>query len=143
MPSVVCTTCGHEFRPRGPARCPRCCTPLDTAPEAPPAPPAEAWYYQVVGQEVGPVAFPELQQLARDGRINPDTLVRRATGSRWLLAERVAGLWDVPPDRKEWYFTHDGKRLGPVSYPALRKLILAGQLSAADLLWQKGWPKSV
>jgi hypothetical protein len=107
------------------------------------SPPSDGWFYQVIGQEIGPVAFTELQQLARDGKISPETLVRRAEGSRWLLAERVSGLFDFTEDRAEWFFTHEGKRLGPVTYPLLRKLIIARQLSSSDLLWQSGWPKAV
>jgi len=96
-----------------------------------------------MGQELGPVPFPDLQQLARDGKISPETLVRRASGARWLLAERVSGLCAVAEGRAEWYFTQQGKKRGPVAYPMLRKLIVAGQLSSADLLWQDGWPKAI
>jgi predicted Zn finger-like uncharacterized protein len=125
------------------ARCPRCCTPVSLAPEPQEAPKADGWYYQVIGQEVGPVPFPDLQCLAQDGKISPETPVRRASGSRWLLAERVAGLFEQSDGRREWYFTHNGKKVGPITYAMLRKLILAGQLAPADLLWQRGWPKAV
>jgi predicted Zn finger-like uncharacterized protein len=143
--AVTCTTCGNKFQAakHGPARCPRCCTPVTLERASTPAPQGDDWYYQVIGQEIGPVAFLDLQRLARDGRISPDTLVRRASSARWLLAERVTGVFDAVEERTEWYFTHHGKRLGPVSYPSLRKLILAGQLTAADLLWQTGWPTGV
>jgi len=145
MPVIVCTTCGNTFKApdEGMARCPHCCMPVDLAPEPAKAPPGDGWYYQVMGQEVGPVPFPDLRQLARDGKIGPETLVRRAQSSRWLLAERVSGLCDPGEGRAEWYFTLQGKILGPVVYPMLRKLIVAGQLSAADVLWQHGWPKAV
>ena len=145
MSVVVCTTCGIKFqvRARGPARCPQCCTPVTLAPEPPPPQEAEGWYYQVMGQAIGPVPFADLRQLARDGKISPETLVRRAENTRWLLAERVSGVCDVAENRAEWYFTHDDKKRGPVSYPMLRKLIVAGQLAASDLLWQNGWPKAI
>lgn len=145
MPVIVCTTCGSKFQAlrQGLARCPRCFTPVNPATEVHGAVPGDGWLYQVMGQEIGPVSFTELQQLARDGKISPETQVRRAQGSRWLLAERVSGLFDFSEDQAEWFFTHEGKRLGPVSYPMLRKLIIARQLCSSDLLWQGGWPRAV
>ena len=38
----------------------------------------------------------------------------------------------------EWYYGHDGQRLGPVSLEQLRHLIAADQLHAEDLVWRKG-----
>ena len=145
MPVIICTTCGNKFQAthQDLPRCPRCCTPVSQADENPDVPPSDGWFYQVMAQEIGPVLFTDLQKLARDGKISPETLVRRAQSSRWLLAERVSGLFDFAEGRAEWFFTHEGKRLGPVSYPMLRKLIVARQLSSGDLLWQSGWPKAV
>jgi hypothetical protein len=143
--TVVCTTCGNRFQPaeQGVARCPLCCTPV-SPPLDPLEPPAgDLWHYRVVGEDVGPVSFLELQRLAREGRLGPEVPVRRAAGTRWLLAEQVSGLFDLPAERAEWYFSHGGQRVGPVSYPVLRKLILAGQLAEQDLLWQDGWPRAV
>jgi hypothetical protein len=143
--AIVCTTCGSTFKPpdRGPARCPHCFTPADTGAALPEVLPADGWYYQVMGHEVGPVPFLELQQLARDGRISPETPVRRASGTRWLLAERVSGLAAVPEDRAEWYFTEGDVQRGPISYATLRKLIRAGQLGPDDHLWQASWPAPI
>jgi hypothetical protein len=145
MPAVVCTTCGKKFRAsrESIAHCPSCFTPVGPPTELHGVPQGDGWLYQVMGQEIGPVSFTELQQLARDGKISPETQVRRAQGTRWLLAERVSGLFDFSEGRAEWFFTHEGKRLGPVSYAMLRKLIVARQLASSDLLWQSGWPKAV
>jgi predicted RNA-binding Zn-ribbon protein involved in translation (DUF1610 family) len=145
MPVVVCTTCGSKFKApgQGMARCPRCCTPVNLATEPTKAPASDGWFYQVMGQEIGPVPFTELRELARDGKISPETQVRRAQGRRWLLAERVSGLCAPAESQTEWYFTQQGKKRGPLAYPMLRKLIVAGQLSSDDLLWQDGWPKAI
>ena len=126
MPAIVCTTCGKKFHApqEGMACCPRCFTPAGLPTDTRQQPRSEEWFYQVMGEAVGPVPFADLAQLARDGKISPETQVRRAEGSRWMLAERVSGLFDPPLDQEQWFFTHDGKKLGPVAYPMLRKLIV-------------------
>lgn len=52
------------------------------------------WYYQIMGEVVGPLNATELQEHARQGRITPDTFIRRATDGQWVSAERVKGLFD-------------------------------------------------
>ena len=56
---------------------------------------ASEWFYQVMGNQVGPVSSVELRNLAQRGAISRDTLVRKAPGSAWVLAERVQGLFSV------------------------------------------------
>lgn len=57
---------------------------------------ASEWFYQVMGNPVGPVSSAELRNLAQHGAISRDTLVRKAPGSAWVLAERVQGLFAPP-----------------------------------------------
>jgi TM2 domain-containing membrane protein YozV len=38
----------------------------------------------------------------------------------------------------EWYYSHDGQRLGPVSSEQLKELALAGKLGPDDLVWKDG-----
>src|SRR4051812_42615913 len=104
MAHVVCTTCGEEFKPRagGPVRCPHCCTLLGDPVEPPAEALSDAWYYQVLGQQIGPMTFLDLQQQVRDGKVTPETLVRRAPKGRWLSAEQVTGLCNLADDRAEW-----------------------------------------
>jgi hypothetical protein len=54
---------------------------------------ASEWFYQVMGNQIGPVSSAELRNLAQQGAISRDTLVRKAPGSAWVLAERVQGLF--------------------------------------------------
>jgi uncharacterized protein (AIM24 family) len=54
---------------------------------------AAEWYIRVMGTEFGPISAPELVQQAADGKISPDTEVRKGDGS-WIPASRVAGLFD-------------------------------------------------
>ncbi len=52
---------------------------------------ATNWYYKVMGVEDGPVSSEELLALARAGRIQADTLLRKVGTDEWALAERVKG----------------------------------------------------
>ena len=54
---------------------------------------AAEWYFRVMGAEFGPVSATELVEQAADGKIRPDTEVRKGEGA-WIPASRVAGLFD-------------------------------------------------
>ncbi|AGA28188.1 AIM24 family protein [Singulisphaera acidiphila] len=54
---------------------------------------AAEWYFRVMGTEFGPVSTQELVQQAGDGKIGPDTEVRKGNGA-WVPASRIAGLFD-------------------------------------------------
>ncbi len=54
---------------------------------------AAEWYFRVQGAEFGPISPAELIQQAADGKIGPDTEVRKGDGT-WVLASKVAGLFD-------------------------------------------------
>jgi hypothetical protein len=56
---------------------------------------ASGWFYQAMGKQIGPISGAQLRDLAQRGAISPDTLVRKAPGSNWVLAERVRGLFSV------------------------------------------------
>ena len=54
--------------------------------------PAE-WYFRVMGTEFGPLSPKDLVEQAADGKIRPDTEVRKGEGA-WVPASRVAGLFN-------------------------------------------------
>jgi GYF domain 2 len=54
---------------------------------------AAEWHFRIMGTEFGPVSPSELVEQAADGKIGPDTEVRRGDGA-WVPASRVAGLFD-------------------------------------------------
>jgi hypothetical protein len=63
---------------------------------------AAEWYYQIMGQQLGPILSAELRRLADTGTVTPDTLVRKGADGRWVCAEKVQGLFqrsDSPPMR--------------------------------------------
>jgi len=65
---------------------------------------ASQWFYQVMGNDVGPVSGAELKDLAQRGVISGETLVRKAPDGTWVLAERLQGLLptsNVTPSRSE------------------------------------------
>ena len=57
---------------------------------------ASEWFYQVMGDEVGPISIAELRDLAKRGVISSDTLVKEAPDGGWILAERMQGLFPEP-----------------------------------------------
>lgn len=57
---------------------------------------ANDWYYKLMGEEIGPLTSTELRQHALDGRVTPDTHIRRGESDRWVGADSVKGLFDKP-----------------------------------------------
>lgn len=58
---------------------------------------SEKWYYQIMGEVVGPLSADEVRAHAQNGLITPDTLVRKGAEGRWVTAHRVKGLFDRKP----------------------------------------------
>ena len=50
------------------------------------------WYYQTMGEEIGPISPAELREAAESGVIQSDTLIRKGDEGGWVFAERVTGL---------------------------------------------------
>ena len=68
---------------------------------------ASRWFYRVFDQEMGPVGFPDLVEMARTGTLTGDDRVRRELSEAWTPAREVIGLFraaqaplaeDRPPD---------------------------------------------
>jgi len=51
------------------------------------------WYRKGPESELGPLSFPELVRMIRDGALREDDLVRRAEQSKWQRASDVIGLF--------------------------------------------------
>jgi uncharacterized protein (AIM24 family) len=54
---------------------------------------AAEWYFRVMGTEFGPLSPTDLVERAADGKIRPETEVRKGEGA-WVPASKVAGLFD-------------------------------------------------
>ncbi len=53
---------------------------------------ASQWFCKVLGQEIGPVGFPDLVEMVRAGTLKEDDPVRREAATEWTLAGEVVGL---------------------------------------------------
>ena len=56
------------------------------------------WYFQVMGQELGPLSVGELKAKVTNGQIQPDTLVRKTAEGKWIFAGKVKGLFAIPEE---------------------------------------------
>ena len=59
---------------------------------------ANTWYYEIMGDEVGPVSSAELKKLAAGNVIDHDTIVRPASGTTRVPAYRLKGLFPASTD---------------------------------------------
>jgi hypothetical protein len=57
----------------------------------------QAWYYMVDGEQVGPIAAEDLQQLAMNGTIHAESELWTEGLDQWIPATNVEGLLPVEP----------------------------------------------
>ena len=57
---------------------------------------ASQWFYNVMGEQAGPISSHELKLLAERGTIARDTLVRKGFDGTWVPAQRMQGLFAPP-----------------------------------------------
>ena len=60
---------------------------------------AAEWYYQIMGQQLGPISPTELRALASTGAVTPETIVKKGVDGVWLRAERVQGFFEWSDSR--------------------------------------------
>ena len=66
---------------------------------------ASQWFYQVMGEQVGPISSAELRNLAQRRTISIETPIANTAKGPWLPAERVKGSlcrteWKCAPTRR-------------------------------------------
>lgn len=114
--------------------------------------PQPEWYCRVLGQELGPMLFDELESMAKSGALNADDEVRHGA-EPWARADRTRGLKFSKPvtvaatshdrsatyvpfgddaKRKEWYYEILGQEMGPISFQEMLKAVGAGTLAFED-----------
>lgn len=54
---------------------------------------ATEWYYQVMGETLGPLSSAQLREKTLSGEIIPDTWVRKGAQGKWVAADHVKGLF--------------------------------------------------
>jgi hypothetical protein len=115
--------------------------------------PQPEWYCRVLGQELGPMTFDELEAMAKSGALNADDEVRHAS-EEWARADRTRGLkfakvvavtaasqhdrtstyipFGEDAKRKEWYYEILGQEMGPISFTEMLKAVSTGTLAFED-----------
>lgn len=68
------------------------------------------WYYQFMGEEIGPLAEAQMLEAVAKGIINADTCVRRGTTGRWWLASDVKGLLEKAKELAELQARQEERR---------------------------------
>ncbi len=58
------------------------------------------WYYRASGKEIGPLKSSELVTHIRQGRVTPDTMIRKQD-SQWVAAREVGGLFEAADKRSQ------------------------------------------
>ena len=59
------------------------------------------WYVFDDGKQYGPIAGRKLKEWAAEGRITPQSKVRKGENGQWASASRVKGLFPVMPKPEE------------------------------------------
>lgn len=55
------------------------------------------WYCQILGQELGPFEFDDLNEMVLDGELSPTDLVRVGPQGKWEPASTIVGLFEAAP----------------------------------------------
>lgn len=108
------------------------------------------WYYQLFGEEFGPVTLEDLEELVTSETLSPTDLVRQGTSGGWKAVSSIArgnsGLEsptvatatfesDSAVRETGWFYESLGCTLGPISFEELVQLAESGELGADDDVW--------
>lgn len=114
--------------------------------------PQAEWYCRVLGQELGPMTFDELEEMVTAGSLHADDEVRHGDDD-WMRADRTRGLkfsktatlnmvahdrsatyvpFGDDAKRKEWYYEILGQEMGPISFTEMLKAVGSGTLTFED-----------
>jgi hypothetical protein len=105
---------------------------------------ASDWYIKINNAEHGPLTSDRLKQLAQQGKVTPDTSVKKGQAGTWHRANDVHGLFAAPgsqstpatatpqgsPVETQWYLFTGEKQFGPVPLATLRQWATDGRVTA-------------
>ena len=116
--------------------------------------PKPEWYCRMLGQELGPMTFDELQAMAKSRSLNTDDEVRHGTAEPWANADRIRGLkfpkaaavteatahdrnstlapFGEAALKREWYYEILAQSMGPISFKSMAKAVADGSLKFED-----------
>ncbi|MEI8372682.1 MAG: DUF4339 domain-containing protein, partial [Planctomycetota bacterium] len=72
------------------------------------------WFVKTQAGQAGPFSSQQLKQLVVDGKVKPETGVRRETDEKWFLAKQFKGMFDQPSAPPQ---VAAAKKLPPVKTP--------------------------
>ncbi len=119
---------------------------------------SDTWYYVRDKKKLGPIAWDQLQQLARTGQLAPADMVLKNGSTKWQAARDVSGLvpatpvtatpvpaTPVPtkpqPAADQWFYVQAKKKYGPVTFQQLKELAGSGKLLVNDMVLKAGQSK--
>ncbi len=117
------------------------------------------WYLAVQGNRIGPLPDDQLQDLVKEGKLEPETLVWRKGLGAWQPAREVpemqallgasaaatagaaapgASSDSASPVSTGWFVAEGGTKLGPLAYDRLESLAREGRIELDTFVWRKG-----
>lgn len=108
------------------------------------------WYYQLFGEEFGPVTLEDLEDLVASETLAPTDLVRQGTSGGWKAVSsitRASSGGETPPTatvtiesdsvtpETGWYYESLGCTLGPITFDELAQHAESGELGPDDDVW--------
>ena len=115
--------------------------------------PQPEWYCRVLGQELGPMTFDELQAMAKSNSLQADDEVRHGATEPWQNADRTRGLkfskeevdstashdrtstlvpFGEAATKREWFYEILGQQMGPISFQTMAQAVAEGTLKFED-----------
>lgn len=108
------------------------------------------WYYQLFGEEFGPVTLEDLEELVASETLSPTDLVRQGTSGGWKAVSSItrasSGVEtpttatatfesDSVTPENGWFYESLGCTLGPISIEELTQHAESGELGPDDDVW--------
>lgn len=87
-------------------------------------PESRRWFCSIKGVEYGPLKRWELENMARQGRLQPGAKVRRGDQPDWVTAGEIAGLFEHVPPARETSARPRQKRAGAFDFRRRKTLLL-------------------
>jgi len=101
---------------------------------------SQAWYYELNGEQRGPCSSSEIRKLAESQQITPNTQVRLDGTSDWVDADRIKGLFKIPPkkhpipSKHHLFVRRDNVIHGPFLVADIKASYEVAKIDAEDLV---------